>query len=172
MISPKIEEEFNKQINEELFSYYIYQSMAAYFTSINLNGFASWMSVQAQEEMLHAMKFYNHIHERDGRVKLHAIAEPQFEWKSPLDAFEGALAHERHITGRIHELVNLSLGEKDHASHAFLQWFVNEQVEEEASAKEIIDQLKLVGDSKGGMFMLDREMATRTFAPPPPEAGA
>ncbi len=166
MLKQKIEKSFNEQITEELFSSYLYLSMSAYFQSVNLPGFANWMRVQAQEELMHAMKFYDYINERRGRVLLKEIKTPQHEWKSPLEIFEDALKHEEYITEKINNLVDLSIKEKDHASNIFLQWFVNEQVEEEASADDIINRLKLVGDSKGGLFMLDRELGTRVFTMP------
>jgi len=170
MLKQKIEKSFNDQITEELFSSYLYLSMSAYFQSINLPGFANWMRVQAQEELMHAMKFYDYINERRGRVLLKEIKTPQHEWKSPLEIFEAALKHEEYITEKINNLVDISLKEKDHASNVFLQWFVNEQVEEEANADDIINRLKLIGDSKDGLFMIDRELATRVFTMPAPGA--
>jgi ferritin len=137
--------------------------MSAYFQSISLGGFANWMRVQAQEEMTHAMKFYDFVNERGGRVTLTAIDAPPTKWKSILDVFENTLSHEQKVTGLINDLVNLALKEKDHASQIFLQWFVSEQVEEEASADEIVQKLKLIGDAGGGIFMLDRELGQRAF---------
>jgi len=160
----KILEEMNKQINEELFSGYLYYSMSAHFESVGLPGFAHWMRTQALEEQEHAHRFYNYINERGGDVKLQAIEAPQTEWSSPLQIFEAAYKHEQHITGRINKLVEIAQEEKDHASVNFLQWFVAEQVEEEASADEVVQRLKLVEDSKGGLFMIDREMAQRVYA--------
>ncbi|MEQ8190124.1 MAG: ferritin [Candidatus Eremiobacterota bacterium] len=168
MLKQKIEKSFNEQITEELFSSYLYLSMSSYFQSINLPGFANWMRVQAQEELMHAMKFYDYINERRGRALLKEIKTPQHEWKSPLEVFEAALKHEEYITEKINNLVDISIKEKDHASNIFLQWFVNEQVEEEASADDIINRLNLIGDSKGGLFMLDRELGTRVFTMPAP----
>ena len=165
MLNPKIEEELNNQINEELYSSYLYLSMSAYFESINLRGFANWMFVQYKEEMDHAMKIYRYIHERGGRVKLQAIKEPPHEWKSPLHAFEETLKHEKHITERINFLVDLAEKEKDRATFNFLQWYVDEQVEEEANDEEIIGKLKMVGESPNGLFMLDRELAQRKYTP-------
>jgi ferritin len=171
MINEKVLEEFNKQINEETYSAYLYLSMSAWFESINLTGFASWMRVQVQEEMVHAMKFYHHVIERGGAVKLTAIEGPATEWESPLAAFEGAYAHEQHISGRINLLVDVATEAKDYASLPFLQWFVGEQVEEEATADGVVQQLKLVAGAPGGLFMLDREMGQRVFMPPPAEGG-
>ncbi|MFW5890836.1 MAG: ferritin [Halanaerobiales bacterium] len=161
MISNKLEKEFNKQINEEIYSAYIYQAMAAYFADESLEGFARWMDVQAQEELEHARKFYDHLNERGGRVKLMAIEAPKHEWESPLSAFEDALEHEEHITGRINKLVDLALAENDHASYTFLQWFVEEQVEEEDSVTEIIDKIKMIGKSGNGLLMLDNKLGSR-----------
>ncbi len=166
MISKKMEKALNVQVNAELYSAYLYLSMAAYFESSRLNGFANWMRCQTQEEVLHAMKIYNHINERGGRVKLTTIEVPKIEWKSPPDAFNDALAHERKVTIMINNLVDLAMSEHDHASNSFLQWFVDEQVEEENSAGNIIDKLTLIGDAPGGLFMIDSELAARTFKMP------
>jgi ferritin len=142
--------------------------MSAYFDSQNLAGMANWMRIQAQEELTHAMKFFDFVNERDGRVLLTQVESPKTEWTSPLDVFEDALAHERKVTGLINNLVDLSLGEKDHASNTFLQWFVTEQVEEEAAARTIVDKLKLIGDNPMPLYMLDGELGQRT-APAPTE---
>jgi ferritin len=165
MLSEKMQAAMNKQINAELHSAYIYLSMAAYFEAQNLKGFANWMRVQFQEEQVHAMKFYDFINERRGRVLLEPIAAVPTEWASALAVFENALAHEQKVTGMIHNLMDLALKEKDHAAASFLKWFVDEQVEEEASADEVVQQLKMVGDASAVMFLLDREMAQRQFAP-------
>ena len=130
----KILKSLNEQINAEMFSSYLYLSMEAYFQSISLKGFAAWMRVQAQEEMMHGMKFYDFVNERGGKVTLEAIAKPETTWATPLAAFEAVLKHEEHVTSLINNLVDLAISEKDHASNNFLQWFVAEQVEEEASA--------------------------------------
>ena len=164
MLSKNLEKAFNDQINAEMFSAYLYLSMAAYFDSLNLKGFSNWMRVQFQEEWVHAMKFFDYINERGGRVVLEKIEKPQAEWKSPLDAFEAAYKHEQMITGRINDLVDLAIKENDHAAKAFLQWFVTEQVEEEASTDEVVQMLKMVKESPNGMFMVDRELSKRTFA--------
>jgi len=166
MISKRIEQAFNDQINAETHSAYLYWSMVAYFESVNLSGFAAWMRVQAQEEMVHASKFFDVINERSGRVTLQAIEGPAGEWDSPLSAFEAAYAHEQYITGRINDLVALAREENDNAAEIFLQWFVTEQVEEEDSANKVVQQLKLIGDNAGGLFMLDRELGQRAFTPP------
>jgi ferritin len=166
MLNEKIQAALNKQLNAELYSSYLYLSMSGYFQSINLPGFANWMRVQAQEELVHAMKFYDFINERGGRVMLQPVEGPPTEWSSPLDAFENAYKHEQKVTGLINDLVNLAVKEGDHATNIFLQWFVTEQVEEEASADEVVQKLKLMGDDGGGLFMLDREMGGRIFTPP------
>ena len=169
MIGEKIETALNEQINWELYSAYLYLSMSAYFLSINLNGFASWMRVQALEEVTHAMKFFDFINERSGRVALLETKAPPKEWESPLAAFEDAYEHECFVSSRINDLVNLSLDEKDHASNNFLQWFVSEQVEEEASVDEVAQKLKIIGGDGGGLFMLDQELGQRVFTPPAAE---
>lgn len=172
MISKNMQEALNEQINAELYSAYLYLSMVAYFESTNLPGFGNWMRVQTQEELTHAMKIYDYVNERGGRVALRAIAEPPAEWKSALDAFESAYKHEQKVTGLINSLVNVAIDEKDHAANTFLQWFVNEQVEEEKNADDIVQKLRLVADAPGAMYMLDNEMGQRVFTPPPAEGSA
>jgi ferritin len=167
MLSEKMQEALNKQLNAELYSAYLYLSMAAYYYSINLNGFANWMKVQNLEETMHAMKFYQFINERGGMIWLDAIAKPPTTWSSPLEVFEETLKHEEKVTGLINNLVDLAMAERDHATNAFLQWFISEQVEEEASANEVIQNLKLAGSDPHSLFMLDRELGTRVFTPPP-----
>ncbi len=169
MISKKMEEALNAQVNAELYSAYLYLSMESYFQSLNLNGFANWMRVQTQEEVSHAMKIYDFINERGGRALLKGIDAPPTEWNSPLAVFKAAYDHEQKVTGLINGLVDLAIKEKDHATNSFLQWFVNEQVEEEASADEIVQQLKMMEKAPGGMFMLDRELGQRVFTPPAAE---
>ena len=171
MLGAKIETAFNDQMNFEMYSANIYLSMATWFDAKNLAGIANWMKVQYQEEMFHAMKFYDFINERGGRVLIKGIAEPSSEWDSPQAAFEGALAHERIVSGRINGLVTMAAAEKDHASVNFLQWFIAEQVEEESSVDAVAQQLKLVEGAPGGLFMLDRELGLRVFAPPASEGG-
>ena len=167
MLSEKIENALNDQMNFEMYSANIYMSMATWFDSKDLTGFARWMKVQYQEEMFHAMKLYGFINERGGRALIGAQPGPETEWDSPLAAFENALVHERIVTGRIDDLVSLAIGEKDHASVNFLQWYVGEQVEEEASVDGVIQQLKLMEGAAGALFMLDRELGQRVFTPPP-----
>ena len=171
MRNKKIQEAFNKQINAELYSSYLYLSMAAYFATVNLNGMANWMKCQVQEEIVHAMKFYDFILDRGGTVTLLAIDAPTATWNSPLAAFEAAYNHEQKVTGMINELMDLTIEEKDHSATAFLQWFVTEQVEEEATARDIVDRLQLVKDFKGGLFMIDRELGQERPLPVA-EAGA
>ena len=165
MLNQKTQDAFNKQLNAELFSSYLYVSMSAYFASKNLKGMANWMRIQATEEMQHAMKFYDFINERGGRVLLTQVGGPKTDWDSPLAVFEDAYKHERKVTGLIHELVDLAIAEKDHAANAFLQWFVTEQVEEEASAEEVVDKLKLAGDNASVLFMIDQELGQRVLTP-------
>jgi len=160
MLSPKLQEALNAQLNAEYYSSYLYLSMAAYFDDANLPGFANWMKVQSREELGHAMKFYDHIADRRGRVSLRAIEAPPTQWKSPLLAFEDALKHEQKVTGLINDLVKLAASEGDSAADVFLQWFVAEQVEEEKSADEMVQKLKLVGDS-AQILMLDQAAGQR-----------
>jgi len=168
MLDKRMEAALNKQVNAELYSAYLYLSMAAQFEEMGLKGFSNWMRSQTMEEEVHAIKLYNYICERGGRVKLDPIEGPKTEWKSPLEAFEDAYAHEQKVSGLIGGLVDLSIELKDHMTSQFLQWFVAEQVEEEASAKEIADKLELMKDAPGGLFMIDKELAARTFIYPPP----
>jgi len=162
MLSEKMENALNGQLNAEMYSGYMYLSMNAYFKSINLDGFANWMHYQAQEELTHAMKFYDFIISRGGRVKLAEIDAPPNTWDSPLAVFEATLEHEQKVTGLINDLVEMALAEHDHASNIFLQWFVSEQVEEEENVGGVLEQLKLMGEAKGGLFMMDRELAKRS----------
>jgi ferritin len=161
MISKKLEKALNDQINAELYSAYLYLSMSAYFEAENLPGFANWMRVQWQEEVKHALKIYDYVNERTGRVVLKSITEPPAKWKSPMDVFEATYKHEQVVTGRINDLVNQAIAEKDHATNAFLQWFVTEQVEEEKSADEIVQKLRCISDAPGGLYMLDKELGQR-----------
>ena len=172
MLGQKMQDALNEQINAETYSAYLYLSMAAYFEEQGLPGMANWMTVQAQEEMVHAMKFYNFIIERNGRVILTALEGPGTEWDSALAAFDAAYGHECKVTARINGLVDLAIAEKDHAANAFLQWFVTEQVEEEASTLDVAQRLKLAGSAPGALFMTDKELAARVFTPPPAAAAA
>ena len=171
MLKERVEKELNKQVNEELFSAYIYLSMVAYFEDKNLAGFAAWMKAQVQEELFHAQKIFSYISERQGRAVLEAIGKPPVEWDSPLAVFEAAYKHEVHISERINLLVTVASEEKDNATYNFLQWFVSEQVEEESSVDAVVQKLKMVGDYGPGIFLLDQELGLRVFTPPP-TAGA
>jgi len=162
MLNSKIQDAFNEQLNEELFSSYLYLSMAAYFEAQNLTGMAHWMRLQHAEEHEHGMKFFDFINNRGGRVMLAKIKEPKTNWESPLDAFEDACGHEAKVTGLINRLVELSQAEKDPAAGTFLQWFVTEQVEEEATVQAIKDNLKLAGGNTVALFMIDRELGQRS----------
>jgi ferritin len=166
MLSKKMEKALNDQINAELFSSYLYLSMAAYFERMNLPGFANWMRIQVQEENAHGMIFFNFVNERGGKVELQAIDKPAFEWKNPINVFEEVLKHENKVTDLINNLVNIAIQEKDHATNNKLQWFVAEQVEEEANASKILDQLKIVEGKGQGLLLLDRELQTRVFVNP------
>jgi len=161
MLPKKIETAMNKQINHELYSSYLYLSMSTYFMGINLEGFAHWMRVQAQEELSHGIKFFDHILERGGAPKLDAVKAPETAWKSPLEVCQAVLKHEQFITKNINALADLALAEKDHASMTLLQWFVNEQVEEEAHSSLLVERVKMIKDSTGGLLMLDRQLAKR-----------
>lgn len=163
MLKKKIQKALNEQINAEMYSAYLYLSMESYFQSISLAGFANWMRGQVQEELSHAMKFYDFVGERGGRVVLDTIKKPVSTWESPLAAFEHILQHEQLVTGLINDLVDLAEKERDHATRIFLQWFVTEQVEEEATVGEIVDKLKLTRDNPSGLFFLDAEMGKRVF---------
>jgi ferritin len=162
MLAEKMQTALNGQLNAELYSSYLYLSMNAYFKSVNLDGFANWMYYQAQEELQHSLKFYDFIIQRGGKVQLQQIAAPPTEWSSPLAVFEATLEHEQKVTGLINNLVDVAHEERDHATNIFLQWFVSEQVEEEESVGGVLEQLKLMGDAKGGLFMIDRELAKRS----------
>jgi len=170
MLSTKMQEALNAQINAEYYSSYLYLSMAAHCQAINLEGFAAWLRIQADEEMIHAMKLYDFVLERNGRVTLTAIEAPPTEWATPLAVFEATYAHELEVTRRINKLVDLAIAESDHATNTFLQWFVNEQVEEEASADAVVQKLKLLAGAPGGLFMLDQELGQRPAATPPAPA--
>lgn len=166
MLSKKMEKALNKQINAELWSAYLYLSMSSYFHSINLSGFANWMWVQAREEVTHAMRLYNHVIDRGGRVTLEAIDKVPTTWDSPQHVFEETYKHEQKVTKLIENLVDIAEEEKDRATMNMLQWFIDEQVEEENSADEILQKLKLIGKNGNGLFMLDRELQQRVFTPP------
>jgi ferritin len=161
MLTKKVETALNKQINAELYSGYMYLAMSSHFETANLPGFAAWMKAQAGEELGHAMKMFEFVVERRGTVALDAVDKPPSKWVSPLKTFEAVLEHEQKVTGLINKLADLAAAENDHATGVFLQWFINEQVEEEASADAIVQKLKLAKDSSGALLMLDRELGKR-----------
>lgn len=168
MITKKLNDAMNEQIKNELESYYIYLSMAAYFHSKGLDGMGHYMRVQAHEEMTHAMKFLNHLLDRGGKVVLKDLKQLKTEWKSPLEAFQDAYEHEKFISKKINELMAVAREEKEFASEPLLGWFTNEQVEEEANASKISEQLDMVGADKSGLLMLDRELGARAYPPGSP----
>ena len=170
MLTKKLLSGLNKQLNNELYSAYLYLSMSSYAGSIGLKGSANWFFVQYQEEMVHAMKFFTFINSRGEHTELAAIAAPPTKFNSLLEMFEKTLVHEQFITASINELTDLALAEKDHATNIFLQWFITEQIEEEENDRDIIGKLKLIGNNGQGLLMLDSELAARVFVPPPATA--
>jgi ferritin len=164
-MNKKIEEAFNEHLNAELYSSYLYLSMSNYFAAQNLEGMTSWMRVQAGEEEAHGMKFIDFINERGGRVILKQIDEPKVEWSSPLEAFQDAYNHECLISSKINKLVDLAIAESAHAANTFLQWFVTEQVEEEATALSIVEKLKMIDNNSMGLLMIDEQLGQRTAEP-------
>lgn len=160
-INSKVEKAINNQINKELYSSYLYLAMAAYFESVNLRGFAHWVRLQAKEEDAHAMKFYGYLFDRGGRVILSAIDAPPAEWKSAFDVFSQIYAHEVKVTGYINDVLKTARQENDSATETMLDWFITEQVEEEAHAQQIMERLKMVKDSSNGLLMLDFELSQR-----------
>jgi ferritin len=161
MISKSMTDAINNQIQAELYSAYLYLSMAAHFESANLSGFAHWMKIQAREEQGHAMKFYGFLHDRGAVVTLKAIEQPPSTFKSPISVFEQVLAHEKLVTSLIEKLYAQAVQEADYASQIFLQWYINEQVEEERNASQILEELKMVGESGSALFLVDRQLASR-----------
>ena len=170
-----MQEALNNQMNAELYSSYLYLSMAAYYQSIDLNGFTHWMHCQAKEELFHGMKIYKYLNERGGRAVMKPIEGPITDWESPMAVSEYTYKHEQKVTGLINDLVNLAIEEKDHTTNNFLQWFIKEQVEEEASASEVVQKLKLTGGEGNGLFLLDSELGQRlplfTFPVPGSKGG-
>ncbi len=169
MISKKLEDAVNAQIQAEMYSANLYLSMSAYFRSVGLDGFAHWMYVQYQEEMFHAMKFFNYLFSRGGKAQIREMEKPPADFKSPLAVFEKALQHEQLVTSLINKLYEVGVAEKDYAFQTFIQWYIDEQVEEEESAQGVIDKIKLAGD--GGIYWVDKELAARVFAPSNPAEG-
>ena len=163
MIADRLVQAINDQIKNELESYYIYLSMAAYFHSNSLDGMGHWMRAQAHEEMIHAMKFIEHLLDRGGKVVLQDLKQLKTEWRSPLEAFQDAYEHEKFISGKINDLTTIAREEKDYSSEPMLAWFTEEQVEEEASAGKIAGELEMIGEDKSALLMLDRELGTRAF---------
>lgn len=161
MISKKVQDAINEQIKNEIYSAYLYLSMSAHFEAENLPGFAHWMRVQFEEEMTHALKLYDHMNERGGRTKLLAIPEPHSEWNTSLEVFNQVLEHEQHVTSLIHNLYKTALEENDYAAQVMLHWFINEQVEEEKNATEIVEQLKLIDARGTAVLMLDNNLGKR-----------
>lgn len=166
MMNKKIQDAINEQIKNEFYSAYLYLSMAAYSEEVNLPGIAHWMRLQGQEEIMHAMKFFDYVNERGGRVVLQPIAQPPAEFKSPLDVFEQTLTHERKVTEMINALYALALEEGDYPTQMMLHWFIEEQVEEESTASRILERLRMIGDSGSALLMLDRELDQRAAAAP------
>ncbi|HBB92285.1 MAG TPA: ferritin [Bacteroidales bacterium] len=163
MITERMQKAIEEQVNAEIWSAYLYLSMSAWFQRQNLLGFANWMKIQWQEEITHAIKFFDYVHERGGQIFLKPIAGVPTDWKSTAEIFAETLKHENHVTSLINNLCNIAVEGKDHATNNMLQWFVAEQVEEEANAEQILVQVKMIGDNGYGMLMLDRELATRVF---------
>ena len=166
MISEKMEKAFNDQINKEFYSEYLYLAMKTYFVDLNLQGFVNWFDVQVQEEHAHAMGMYDYVHERGGKVELLAIDKPEVNGKTPLEVFEQVLSHEEYVTSRINALMDLAEEEKDRAALSFLDWYLKEQVEEESNVGGVLATLKLIGDDKQALLMLDKELAARVFNAP------
>ncbi len=169
MMKQVIQDALNAQINREMYSSNLYLAMSAYYASTNLNGFANWMRIQAQEEMDHAMKFYDYMIDRGAKVVIDKIEAPKLEWESPLDAFEASFKHEQFISENINKLADLAIKENDHATNNLIQWFVNEQVEEEANVDEIVSRMKMLGNFGGGLFMIDNELKQRVYSPIAPQ---
>jgi ferritin len=161
MLSKKVQDAINVQIKNELYSSYLYLSMAAHFEAANLLGFAHWMHVQSQEEVTHAMKFYEYVNDRGGRVTLFAIDQPPAEWKSSLELFTQVLEHEQKVTGMINQLYDLAVAEKDYPTQVMLQWFINEQVEEEKNASFILAELQMIEERGSAVLFLDKQLAKR-----------
>jgi ferritin len=161
MLNKNVQDAINEQIKNELYSAYLYLSMSAYFEAQNLPGCAHWMRMQSNEEVEHAMKFFDYIYDRGGRVTLKAIDQPAFEWKSPLAAFEEAYGHEQKVTAMINNIYAVATKENDYPTQVMLHWFIDEQVEEEKNASAIVEQLKMIGDNSNGLLMLDRHLGGR-----------
>ena len=170
MLNPKVQDAINEQINAELYSAYLYLSMAQYFEAEGLTGFANWFKIQFQEEQAHATIFMNYVNQRGGRVMLKAIDAVPTTWDSPMEVFRATLEHEQKVTALINSLYTLAMQEEDYATRDRLNWFVGEQVEEEDNCRALIDKLRLIGDNGMGLYMLNTELAARTYAAPSPLA--
>lgn len=166
MLDPKMEKAINAQINAEHYSAFLYLAMSAQFGDLGMPGGQSWMTTQYKEELVHAQVFFDYLIERGGRVKLDAIAKPGFKWASGRKMFEDAYAHEQKVTALIHEMASLALELKDHATYQFLQWFIGEQVEEEATASDMVQKFTMAGEHPAGLYQLDKELGARVFASP------
>jgi ferritin len=162
MFSQKVQDAMNQQIKHEMYSAYMYLSMSAQCESDNLPGFASWLRHQAEEEMEHALKFYDFIHERNGKVSLYAIDQPPSQFGTPREIFEQVYAHEQKVTGLINQIYKVAIDENDYPSQVFLHWFINEQVEEESNSSQVLETLKMIGESSNGLFMLDHQLGKRS----------
>lgn len=169
-MNPKIQDAINEQINAEMYSAYLYLSMAQYFEAEGLAGFANWFKIQFQEEQAHATIFMNYVNQRGGRVMLKAIDAVPTTWDSPMEVFRATLEHEQKVTALINSLYTLAMQEEDYATRDRLNWFVGEQVEEEDNCRALIDKLRLIGDNGMGLYMLNTELAARTYAAPSPLA--
>jgi ferritin len=164
MLKKSLEDALNKQINEEFFSHYLYLSMSAYLVSENLAGFANWMKIQSQEEYFHFLKFYDYVLQAGGKVTLQPVKEPKITWKNIHEIFKDTVDHEIFITNCINDIATLAVNEKDHATMSFLKWFIDEQVEEVATAEQILRDVKMVGDNTSALFLIDRELKGRVPA--------
>ena len=165
MISKKVEKAINDQINAELWSAYMYLSMSAYFENEGFAGFANWMRVQFEEEKMHALKFFDYVNERGGKIELQPIDKVPHTWKDAADAFRETYKHEQIVTALIYGVMDVAIAEKDYATQSFLKWFIDEQVEEEASASDILTRIEMINGNGNGLFMLDRELLARTLGP-------
>ncbi len=168
MISEKMQEALNEQVNKEFYSAYMYLAMSAYSNTIGLPGFANWMRMQYEEEIMHVTKMYDYIQDQGGVVTLKAIEQPPLEYGTPVEVFEQTLEHEQYVTSLIHKLMDLAVQEKDYATQTFLQWYVTEQVEEEANVNDILSPLRMVGEDKGGLMMIDQQLNGRAAPAPLP----
>lgn len=165
-MNEKLEKAFNDQINAEFYSEYLYLSMFAYFERANLKGFSNWMNVQMQEEHAHAMGMFNYVHERGGKVTLKQIDTPPSDWSSVVEVFEEVLKHEKLVTSKINALMDVAEEANDRAAISFLDWYLKEQVEEEANVSNVLKTLKQICDAPQCIYMFDKELAARTFVAP------